>query len=210
MLLRHLAYWMVRNGYTDAPAEDAEARLTSMGQIDATPRHVFRHLLNRGGVLREPVPGRIDFVHRTFGDYLAAKAAVDEDDIGARAANAHRDDWRDVLVMAAGHARLGQRTKLIERLLASEPDNNLPMDGLKRSLVALDLSALADLRSPKMLGLGDPGQIDLAPLARRSNLVVTVAKRPRCSPKIYSVRATPCCGAGADRQSVCVWRRIAG
>ncbi|MFI5591183.1 NACHT domain-containing protein [Amycolatopsis sp. NPDC051758] len=143
VLLRHLAYWMVRNGFTDVPAEAAEARLavklSSMGQVDATPYQVFRHLLDRGGVLREPVPGRIDFVHRSFGDYLAAEAAVEEDDIGVLERNAHRDDWRDVVVMAAGHARPEQRTTLIERLLVpdSSPDNDMDSETLKRSLVAL-------------------------------------------------------------------------
>ena len=116
VLLRSLAYWLVRNGHTDVPATDAEARITaklrSMGQIDVTPRTVFRHLLDRGGVLREPVPGRIDFVHRTFQEYLAAQAAVEEDDIGILTANAHRDEWREVVVLAAGHAHLAQRERL--------------------------------------------------------------------------------------------------
>jgi hypothetical protein len=135
VLLRTLAYWLVRNGHTDIPAEDAEARLTakltSMGQIDASPHQVFRYLLDRGGVLREPVPGRIDFVHRTFGEYLAAKAAVEEDDIGVLVANAHRDEWREVVVLAAGHAHPAQREKLVDGLLAPEQER------LKLDLVAL-------------------------------------------------------------------------
>jgi hypothetical protein len=144
VLLRHLAYWLVRNGHTDIPAEDAEARLTaklaSMGQIDASPHRVFRHLLDRGGVLREPVPGRIDFVHRTFGEYLAAKAAVEEDDIGALVANAYRDEWREVFVLAAGHAYPAQREKLIEGILGF---------GSRK----LDLLALACLEtSPELPG----------------------------------------------------------
>ncbi len=144
VLLRNLAYWLVRNGHTDIPAEDAEARLTaklpSMGQIDASPHQVFRHLLDRGGVLREPVPGRIDFVHRTFGEYLAAKAAVEEDDIGVLVANAHRDEWREVVVLAAGHAHPAQRAKLLEGLLAPH-----------RERLKLDLVALACLEtSPEL------------------------------------------------------------
>ncbi|QKV77440.1 NACHT domain-containing NTPase [Amycolatopsis sp. Hca4] len=123
VLLRNLAYWMVRNGHTDIPTEDAEARIAAklafMGQISAGPHQVFRHLLDRGGVLREPVPGRIDFVHRTFSDYLAAKAAVEEDDIGVLVANANRDEWCGVAVMAAGHAYPAQRNKLIKGILDS-------------------------------------------------------------------------------------------
>lgn len=138
VLLRNLAYWLVRNGHTDVPAADAEgrvaAKLRSMGQIDATPRTVFRHLLDRGGVLREPVPGRIDFVHRTFQEYLAAQAAVEEDDVGILIANAHREDWREVVVMAAGHAHPRQREQLLDGLLSCDANE---AQRLKLDLVAL-------------------------------------------------------------------------
>lgn len=138
VLLRSLAYWLVRNGHTDVPAADAEARITaklrSMGQIDVTPRTVFRHLLDRGGVLREPVPGRIDFVHRTFQEYLAAQAAVEEDDIGILTANARRDEWREVVVLAAGHAHPSQRERLLDGILQWDTDEQ---ERLKLDLVAL-------------------------------------------------------------------------
>ncbi|MEV4050789.1 NACHT domain-containing protein [Amycolatopsis sp. NPDC049688] len=147
VLLRHLAYWLVRNGHTDATAGDTErriaAKLRSMGQIDVTPRTVFRHLLDRGGVLREPVPGRIDFVHRTFQEYLAAQAAIEEDDIGVLTANAHLDEWREVVVLAAGHAHPAQREALLDGILSWDADE-------KRRL-KLDLVALACLEtSPEL------------------------------------------------------------
>ncbi|WP_326945117.1 NACHT domain-containing protein [Amycolatopsis sp. NBC_01307] len=138
VLLRHIAYWLVRNGHTDTSIADAEARiaakLRSMGQIDVTPRTVFRHLLDRGGVLRQPVPGRIDFVHRTFQEYLAAQAAVEEDDIGILIANAYWDEWREVVVMAAGHAHPAQRESLLDGLLTWDADE---AQRLKLDLVAL-------------------------------------------------------------------------
>lgn len=138
VLLRSLAYWLVRNDHTDVPASDAEARvaakLRSMGQIDVTPHTVFRHLLDRGGVLREPVPGRIDFVHRTFQEYLAAQAAVEEDDIGILTTNAHLDQWREVVVLAAGHAHRLQRERLLDGILQSDADEH---ERLKLDLVAL-------------------------------------------------------------------------
>ncbi|MGW5716120.1 NACHT domain-containing protein [Amycolatopsis sp. NPDC003865] len=147
VLLRNLAYWLVRNGHTDVPAADAEARiaakLRSMGQIDVTPRTVFRHLLDRGGVLREPVPGRIDFVHRTFQEYLAAQAAVEEDDIGILTANAHLDEWREVVVLAAGHAYPAQRERLLDGILQWDAD--------EQERLKLDLVALACLETSPVL-----------------------------------------------------------
>ncbi|MGW5746448.1 NACHT domain-containing protein [Amycolatopsis sp. NPDC003861] len=147
VLLRSLAYWLVRNGHTDVPAADAEARITaklrSMGQIDVTPRTVFRHLLDRGGVLREPVPGRIDFVHRTFQEYLAAEEAIEEDDIGILTANAHRDDWREVVVLAAGHAHPAQRERLLDGILQWDAD--------EKGRLKLDLVSLACLETSPVL-----------------------------------------------------------
>jgi hypothetical protein len=147
VLLRHLAYWLVRNGHTDAAATDAEARiaakLRSMGQIEVTPRTVFRHLVDRGGVLREPVPGRIDFVHRTFQEYLAAQAAVEEDDIGVLTANAHLDEWREVVVLAAGHAHPAQRERLLDGILGWDAD--------EQQRLKLDLVALACLETSPVL-----------------------------------------------------------
>jgi hypothetical protein len=156
VLLRNLAYWLVRNGHTDIPAEDAEARLaaklTSMGQIEASPHQVFRHLLDRGGVLREPVPDRIDFVHRTFGEYLAAKAAVEEDDIGVLVANAHRDEWREVVVLAAGHAHPAQRERLLDGVLHG--------DAVQEERLRLDLVALACLDTSPELSEELRGEIE--------------------------------------------------
>ena len=73
--------------------------------------------MERSGLLREPVAGRIDFVHRTFQEYLAAKAAVDGDEVGLLVANAHDDQWREVVVMAAGHAPPDQCAELLRGLI---------------------------------------------------------------------------------------------
>lgn len=55
--------------------------------------------------LREPAPGAVDFVHRTFQDYLAARAMVQRHDFPLLLAHAHHDDWEDVVRMAVAPAR---------------------------------------------------------------------------------------------------------
>jgi len=83
-LLADLALWMMRNGASEVDAGKATAQISrSLTQISASgqydDRAVFRVLLERSGLLREPTAGRVDFVHRTFQEFLAAKAAVDAD-----------------------------------------------------------------------------------------------------------------------------------
>jgi hypothetical protein len=120
-LLQRLAYWLIRNGQVEAGRDEAVDMFTewlaAMPQVRGDARQVFQHLLIRSGLLREPVPGTVDFVHRTFQDYLGAKAAVEARDFGLLVRNAHDDQWDDVVRMAVGHARLEERGRLLRQLL---------------------------------------------------------------------------------------------
>ncbi|MEU1370822.1 NACHT domain-containing protein [Streptomyces sp. NPDC005803] len=120
-LLQRLAYWLIRNGQLEAGRDEAVAMtaqwLRAMPQVRGSAEQVFSHLLIRSGLLREPAPGAVDFVHRTFLDYLGAKAAVEARDFGVLVRNAHDDGWDDVVQMAVGHARVDERAALLDKLL---------------------------------------------------------------------------------------------
>ncbi len=122
-LLQRFAYWLIRNGQLEAGRDEVVEMvgewLNAMPQVAAQggAEQVFTHLLIRSGLLREPVKGSVDFVHRTFQDYLAAKAAVESRDFGVLVRNAHDDNWDDVVRMAVGHARLDERTRILRGLL---------------------------------------------------------------------------------------------
>lgn len=123
LLLEDLAYRLIRNGWSDAPrdrvSEWITLRLASMPKVDPDDAPaVLSGLIERSGLIREPVAGRVDFVHRTFQEYLAARAAVSDDQIGELVNNAHDDQWREVVIMAAGHAQPRQRDELLRGLLA--------------------------------------------------------------------------------------------
>ncbi|MGW5802818.1 NACHT domain-containing protein [Streptomyces bacillaris] len=129
-LLQRLAYWLIRNGLVEARQEEAVGLLTdwlrSMSQVRGALDQVFTHLLNRSGLLREPAPGSVGFVHRTFQDYLGAKAAVEARDFGVLVRHAHEDQWDDVVQMAVGHARPDERAVLLRGLLKradAEPEH---------------------------------------------------------------------------------------
>ncbi|KND24125.1 NACHT domain-containing protein [Streptomyces acidiscabies] len=123
VLLQRLAYWMIRNGQVEIAREEAVGLVA--GWLEAMPQvraqgdagRVFTHLLIRTGLLREPTPGYVDFVHRTFQDYLGAKAAVEARDFGLLVKNAHDDQWGDVVCMAVGHARVDERGLILRALL---------------------------------------------------------------------------------------------
>ncbi|MFH9198270.1 NACHT domain-containing protein [Streptomyces anulatus] len=129
-LLQRLAYWLIRNGLVEARQAEAVSLISdwmrAMSQVRGTPDQVFSHLLNRSGLLREPAAGAVGFVHRTFQDYLGAKAAVEARDFGVLVRHAHEDQWDDVVQMAVGHARPDERASLLWSLLEradAEPEH---------------------------------------------------------------------------------------
>ncbi len=157
LLLADLAYWLIRNGHSDVAVPRAISRLreriTLMSNLRTTEDTLYQHLLERSGLLREPVVGRVDFIHRTFQEYLAAKAAVDADDIGQIVANAHLDQWHEVVIMAAGHATFTQREELLAGLLARADEEPVRRD-------ALVLLAMASLGTSAELSASRRAEIE--------------------------------------------------
>ncbi|MFF4208464.1 NACHT domain-containing protein [Streptomyces sp. NPDC001796] len=124
-LLQRLAYWLIRNNQSEMDRERAERIVADVlpslpaaaSQGDAG--EILRHLLVRSGLLREPAPGTVEFVHRTFQDYLGAKAAVEDGDFGLLVRGAADEQWADVIRMAVAHARPRERAELLTDLSAS-------------------------------------------------------------------------------------------
>ncbi|MEU6854985.1 NACHT domain-containing protein [Actinacidiphila alni] len=132
-LLQKLAYWLVKNGQAEMDVTDVLSLITAA--LPAMPKvatdlgdsaAVYRYLRDRSGLLREPTTSTVDFIHRTFQDYLAARAAVEELDFPLLTANAHHDQWADVIRLAVAHARPAERARLLGKLIArgdAEPEN---------------------------------------------------------------------------------------
>ncbi|MFG2984854.1 NACHT domain-containing protein [Streptomyces sp. NPDC048258] len=123
-LLQRLAYWLIKNGRTEmdrSRAEDIIARaLPAVPEAAALGEApvVFAHFLQRSGLVREPAPDRVDFIHRTFQDFLGARAAVEEGDFGLLIDHADDDQWEDVIRMAVALARPGERVAIFRDLIA--------------------------------------------------------------------------------------------
>ncbi|WP_062214535.1 NACHT domain-containing NTPase [Streptomyces sp. NBRC 109706] len=150
VLLERLAYWLIRNGHSQMEREDAveliEQALPTMRQdaVRGSAEEVYRQLLDRSGLLREPAEGVVDFVHRTFQDYLAAHAAVENRDFPLLVRNAHLDLWEDVVRMAVAHGRPDERRRLLGQLLRRG-------DTVRKHRVRLHLLAMACLEHATQL-----------------------------------------------------------
>ncbi|WP_413807988.1 NACHT domain-containing protein [Streptomyces sp. OE57] len=142
-LLQRLAYYLIRNGEAELDRDRAEHLIEealpsvpaarALGDAPA----ILRHLLLRSGLLREPSVSTVDFVHRTFQDYLGAKAAVEAWDIGLLIRNAHDAQWEDVIRMAVAHGRPRERADLLRKLLEVARHENSAESALRLFLLAM-------------------------------------------------------------------------
>ncbi|MFE6080819.1 NACHT domain-containing protein [Streptomyces virginiae] len=130
-LLQRLAYWLIRNGRTEMDRSRAESLIADA--LPAVPAarvlgdapEVFAHFLERTGLLRAPTEDTVEFVHRTFQDFLGARAALDEGGLGELTGHAEDDQWEDVIRMAVAQGRPRERTEIIRGLLDRGPDRSV-------------------------------------------------------------------------------------
>ncbi|MCJ0873940.1 NACHT domain-containing NTPase [Streptomyces sp. AP-93] len=127
-LLQRLAYWLIRNGRTEIGWDRATALIAdalpavpaaqALGDAEA----VLRHFLERTGLLRAPTEDTLEFIHRTFQDFLGARAALDEGSLGELTRQADDDQWEDVIRMAVAQGRPRDRAAIIGDLLVRGSD----------------------------------------------------------------------------------------
>jgi hypothetical protein len=132
ILLERFAAPMVRGSELMVSHVDAERRLERAAEglrsEGVEPAKLLQHILIRTGLLREDASEqKIQFVHRTFRDYLAASDMVKAGELETLVANAHKDSWYEVVFMAAAQAREREVADLLQRLLRranAEKDQN--------------------------------------------------------------------------------------
>jgi hypothetical protein len=198
-LLEDLAYWFMTNGWSIVPKAEAEGRLAKrLANMpgfakSGSGKDVMRLFIDRTGLLRESQPGRVDFTHRTFQEYFAAKAALDEGDIGVLIKAADEDQWREMIVLAAGLAGQKTREKLITGLI-ERGDNELRVRHSLHLLavscletsVALDPIVMKEVEA-RLTKLVPPFNVgEASGLASAGNLAVAYLKSSR---SFYAVEA---------------------
>lgn len=122
VILRDLAWRLSDNNRSEISVEQAAVhvggKLRAMRHLDGMEGgQVLDQLRHRSGILRSPAEARLDFVHRTFQEYLASSEAAEEDRMGNLVERAHLDLWRETVIMAAGHANARQREELLGGIL---------------------------------------------------------------------------------------------
>ncbi|MFF3216149.1 NACHT domain-containing protein [Streptomyces sp. NPDC002886] len=144
-LLQRLAYWLIRNGRTQISRKRAEELIAAAlpavpaAQVLGEAPAVLRHFLERTGLLRAPTEDTLEFVHRTFQDFLGARAGLDEGGLGELTRHADDDQWEDVIRMAVAQGRPHDRAAIIGDLLVRDSDRSVLL-----ALASLEYAAELD------------------------------------------------------------------
>lgn len=116
-IFSRLAYWMMRNDYyADIEYEHALSQISiykhDMG-LTYSDEDILHYFLNRSGLIRTPEPGIIEFIHRSFLEYLCAIQIVREKDWGFLATKIGNNNWRETIIDAISMANKKEATRLI-------------------------------------------------------------------------------------------------
>ncbi|GHF63295.1 ATP-binding protein [Streptomyces mashuensis] len=124
-LLQRIAVWLVRNGRAELSRQQAlrQVGLAMKGlrkvREQGAPEAVLTHLLNRSGLLQERTTGSLQFIHRTFQDFLAAKEFKDSDSLGELLSHAGNEQWQDVIRLVIGHCGRREAQGVVDDLMAA-------------------------------------------------------------------------------------------
>ena len=192
-ILQHVAYELLSLGVAETSKTSVEdwigRKLASIPGIpmDADAESILEALVQRSGVIREPSAGAIDFVHKTFQEFLAASALLDDADWQRVVRNAVDERWTEAIVLAVGMAPKPIRDLLMERFvreaeLAVTVEFRKIFALLAAACLSLATEVDADLRS-KILTLLDgavppTSRTEAKMLARVGQPAVELLSRP--------------------------------
>jgi len=145
-ILRALAYDMVLNGRAELDKDRAQQEVGQMIELLGKSRSdgpaILEGLIERSGMLREPGPEKVDFIHNTFKEYLAAEVFTERGHDGLLARNVLDPDWRPVLVFAVMRGSESFNASLIQQVLSEPKGGPGPSDKSVDSARARQLMAV--------------------------------------------------------------------
>lgn len=178
-LLDDLSYWMVKNGYVKVSKKFTKEKFkiiaTNFQSNDIENDVRIDNLIERNGILREKTNTELDFIHKSFMEFMAASQISKESDWELLSKNLTDDLWTDVAYMSMCFASESKANMIIDKLLTlgikNTKYNFIAMECLKRA-VSVDIeiqrkvnTIIKDLIPPK-------SQSDMVELISAENHVV--------------------------------------
>ncbi len=152
-IAQQLAQWLVHNGQSAMPLKMADEQVARAleripGRISDEAPVILKTLVERSGLLREPNPDVVDFLHNTFKELLAGDDLAGRGDADAVMRHLGDESWRRVALFAVASPRSQTfASLLVGRLLHSigEPEGVSSRTSGKRG----EVRGLTDSGSPE-------------------------------------------------------------
>lgn len=87
------------------------------GSIRENPLLLIDYLIRRTGILREPSNGKIDYIHKTFMEYLGAKAIVRNESWSLVDRKLMNPFWKETIIMCFNYMNQSIATKTLNNIL---------------------------------------------------------------------------------------------
>ena len=123
-ILAEFAYWMMKNRIVVAELDEFKSSvkrtlpsLRGARQNSYSPDEVCNYLIERSGVLRIPEKDKVDFIHKSFQEYLAAYSIYRQDDWGLLSRKVDDNEWYETLILSMGFASKKNAERVIGSIL---------------------------------------------------------------------------------------------
>jgi len=158
MMVSSIAHYMTINQISVVKYKMALIKIRSI--IEQIPdsdveesKVILDHLIERSGIVRKTRPERLDFIHNSFKEYLAASIFVENEDIGLLTRRANEEGWQPVVRFAAATHKPDFASDLIRSLLhESEEDTEESFEKSQtRRILALQCKYVAQFVAPELV-----------------------------------------------------------
>lgn len=132
-ILEDIAYYMMQAEKAAMPKEDIVAHLKAFlkdstlieeQELRDNPEVLVDYLVRRTGIIREMSMGTIDFVHKTFMEYIASKAIIRKNEFNIIPSKANKNFWKEAIVMCFGQLGRENASKQLNELVRLYEDTN--------------------------------------------------------------------------------------
>lgn len=125
-ILEDMAYYMMNAEKAAMAKKDIvdhlkaflkDSTLVQDPQLRENPEILVDYLVRRTGIIREMSMGTIDFVHKTFLEYIASKAIIRKNEFNIIPLKSNSNFWKETIVMCFGQLSRENATCQLKELL---------------------------------------------------------------------------------------------
>lgn len=192
-ILEELSYWMM-NGNVSSEKRDnvikylnhliEDTNILSDKKNEYSAEDVLNYMIDRSGIIREPEEGTIDFIHKTFMEFLAVKTICRNCDWNVLVREACNSNWKETIIMCFREMGKENVSHVLKRMVYESEfrgdDRYILIASLGASnavfLSNSDIKEQIDKKIEKMI---PPRQSDLSEIAQAGTYLLPFLKDSR-------------------------------